>query len=280
MRFWRDNISAIAGAFVIVLVGLPLEANGQEVPDHSTFTELLERIVEEPLVDYEVLMENRGLLDRYIAALGDTDPERLEAAPRDEQLAFWLNAYNACMLHLVADNYPIESGGGGLLQRARNFATGRPDNSVWQIPDVFDGDFCPVAGEERSLDEIEHDIIRPVFQEPRIHFAVNCAAYDCPQLADEAYVGDRLDEQLDRQVKRLMAKSRHFELRDGDPPVLRVNRVLDWFSEDFGGEEGIPEFFAPYLSEEQRSLVSGNDVRVEFFDYDWTLNDVHAEPEN
>lgn len=152
-----------------------------------------------------------ALLDRYVVSLGQTDPERLEAAPRAE---------------------------------------------------------------------IEHDIIRPVFQEPRIHFAVSCAAYDCPQLREEAYVGDRLDEQLDDQVRRLMAVDRHFRIEGGDPPVLRVNRVLDWFSEDFGGEDGIPDFFAPYLSGDERALIEESDVKVEFLHSDWTLNDVHAEPED
>lgn len=171
-------------------------------------------------------------------------------APTNHQLAFWLNAYKACMLQHVADHYPIERDVVGFSQRVRNMATSRPDNSVWWIRNVFDGEFCTVAGEERPPDEIEHEIIRPVFEEPRIHFAVNCAAYDCPQLREEACVGDRLEETLDDPVERLMAMSRHFRVEDGNPPTLRVNRVLDWFSEDFGGEEGIPEFFAPYLSGE------------------------------
>jgi hypothetical protein len=163
-------------------------------------------------------------------------------------------------------------------QRLRTAAARRPQNSVWQIRDVFDGRFCMVAGEERSLDEIEHEIIRPVFREPRIHFAVNCAAYDCPELAEEAYVGERLDEQLERQVRRFMENPRHFRIERGDPPVLRVNRVLDWFDEDFGGREGVPRFFVPYLSPEERAIVLRDDLRVEFFEYDWTLNDVHARP--
>lgn len=264
----------------VIGLGIPGTTAAQDLPDHQIFTELLEEVVVSPLVDYQVLMEHRNLLERYVEALGRTDPARLQAAPRDDQLAFWLNAYNACMLYLVADHYPIERGGVGLGQRMRNMAARRPDNSVWWIRDVFDGRFCLVAGEDRSLDEIEHEIIRPGFQEPRIHFAVNCAAWDCPELREEAYVGDRLGEQLDDQVHRFMARDRHFLIEEGDPPVLRVNRVLDWFSEDFGGEDGIPDFFAPYLSGEERSTVLRDDLRVEFFHYDWTLNDVHAEPED
>jgi len=261
-------------------LGIPGNTAAQGLPDHQDLTELLERVVVSPLVDYRAVMRHRSLLEQYVQALGRTDPARLEAASREDQLAFWLNAYNACMLHLVAEHYPIERGGVGLRQRLRNVAARRPDSSVWWIRDVFDGRFCMVAGRERSLDEIEHEIIRPVFEEPRIHFAVNCAAHDCPELREEAYVGDRLDEQLDDQVARFMALDRHFRIEEGDPPVLRVNRVLDWFSEDFAGKDGIPHFFAPYLPEDERSTVLRDDLRIEFFDYDWTLNDVHAEPED
>ncbi len=275
----RDHSLRFLAALVPLLLLTAGPGQAQSLPDHGAFTELLEEIVETPLVDYQVLMQQRDRLDGYVDALGRTSMSQLESAPTNDQLAFWLNAYNACMLQLVADHYPIERGGVGFSQRVRNMATSRPDNSVWWIRDVFDGEFCTVAGEERSLDEIEHEIIRPVFEEPRIHFAVNCAAYDCPELREEAYVGDRLEEQLDDQVERLMAMSRHFRIEDGNPPTLRVNRVLDWFSEDFGGEEGIPEFFAPYLSGDEREAVLRDDVQVDFFDYDWTLNDVHAEPE-
>jgi len=276
----NDHRTGVLGALALFLLLTAAPVQAQGLPDHGAFTELLEEIVETPLVDYPVLMQHRDRLDRYVDALGRTDMSTLESASTDDQLAFWLNAYNACMLQLVAEHYPIERGSVGLTQRVRNMAASRPDNSVWWIRDVFDGEFCTVAGEERSLDEIEHEIIRPVFQEPRIHFAVNCAAYDCPELREEAYVGDRLDEQLDDQVRRLMETPRHFRIEDGNPPTLRVNRVLDWFSEDFGGEEGIPNFFAPYLSEAERDIVLRDDIQIDYFHYDWTLNDVHAEPED
>ena len=270
----RTSILAI---MAVVLV--PAGAVSQDLPDHGRFTDLLEKVVETPLVDYQEVLELRHALDAYVEELGRTEPASLEGASQNEQLAFWLNAYNACMLRLVADNYPIEPGGVGFRQGARNVAAGRPDNSPWQIRDVFSGDHCMVAGEERSQDEIEHDFIRPIFQDPRIHFAVNCAAWDCPELRPEAYVGARLDEQLDDQVRIFMDQSRHFRIEEGSPTVLHVNQVLDWFSEDFGGEDGIPDFFLPYLSDEEPELLRG-EVQVEFIHYDWTLNDVHTEPED
>jgi len=244
------------------------------LPDHQDFSEVLAEVVEGPLVDYAHLVDDRRGLERYIDALARTDPRTLEAASRNEQLAFWINAYNACMLRLVVDHYPIRPGDAGLFGAIRNRLAGYPENSVWQIRDVFTRSHCPVAGEDRSQDEIEHEIIRPRFEEPRIHFAVNCAARSCPVLWPDAYTGAGLDAELDRAVRNLMDEPEHFRLERGEPATLRLNKVLDWYQEDFGGLEGLKRFFADYLEAEERTVVLRPDTRVEFFEYDWTLNDV------
>ena len=173
------------------------------------------------------------------------------------------------MLRLVAEHYPIEPDG-GLLSRVTNAVAGRPANSVWQIDDVFTRQHCHVAGEDRSQDEIEHEIIRPRFDEPRIHFAVNCAARSCPVLWPEAYTGERLDEQLDRAVRTLVENPDHFRVDEG---TVRMNKVLDWYKEDFGGIDGLRDFFAPYLPAEERAVLNDPDTGISFFEYDWTLND-------
>jgi hypothetical protein len=248
-----------------------------DLPDHAQFTRVLAQVVEVPRVDYAKLRENRAGLDRYLQALADTDRAALDAAPEAEQLAFWINAYNACMLRIVIDNYPIERGRVGLFQRARIAVAGYPPNSVWQIADVFSGKHCPVAGAERSQDEIEHEIIRPTFDEPRIHFAVNCAAVSCPVLWPEAYVAERLDAQLERAVRALVSSPAHFRLvpaSGGTPATLRLNKVLDWYQDDFGGTEGLRAFFLPYLEGRTLETVRDPATPIAFFDYDWTLNDV------
>jgi hypothetical protein len=251
-----------------------LAAATEEPPSHEEFSRILERVVRFPSVDYALLKEERPALERYVAGLGQTDPRALDSAPREVQLAFWINAYNACMLRLVADHYPIEGGGVGLFGFIRNRVAGYPDNSVWQIRDVFTRAHCPVAGRARSQDEIEHEIIRPRFQEPRIHFAVNCAAVSCPPLWPDAYTPAELDRQQDRAVLHLMESPEHFRLEGENPATLTLNKVLDWYSEDFGGPEGLREFFAGYLEGEARERVLRSDTRVRFFEYDWTLNDV------
>ncbi len=264
----------LPGAAVVALLVLPPLLHGQDPPppDHSAFSLVLAQHVRPPSVDYAGLKADVSRLDAYLAELETTDPHALAGASDAVRLAFWINAYNACMLKQVVEHYPIEKAS-GLLNTVRNTVTGRPDNSVWQIDDVFTRSFCGVAGRLRSQDEIEHEIIRPM-GEPRIHFAVNCAARSCPPLAAEAYVPERLDEQLDRAVRGLTTDPEQLTLEAGDPATLRLNKVLDWYGDDFGGPEGLKAFLAPYLPEGQRSVVLLSTTRIAYFDYDWTLNDI------
>jgi uncharacterized membrane protein YdjX (TVP38/TMEM64 family) len=246
-------------------------AGAQNLPRHDAFSEVLSNVVEPPLVDYGRLQASREGLDRYLATLAATDGAALSGASRDAQLAFWLNAYNACMLRLVVDHYPIRKNE-GFFDRLKNTFADRPDNSVWQIADVFTGEHCTIAGEPRSQDEIEHEIIRPM-GDPRIHFAVNCAARGCPPLRAEAYTSDALDAQLDDNVRRFMRDPGHFEL-DREAGRMKLNRVLEWFGDDFGGGDGLRVFFSGYLEDDLRDFVLDTSTKIEFLDYDWVLNDV------
>ena len=242
----------------------------ETLPEHSAFSRVLAHALQAPLVDYAAIKANRSDLDNYLETLANTDPVALASAPQAARLAFWLNAYNACMLQQVVDHYPIQKSS-GLLSRATNAIMDRPANSVWQIADVFKREHCTVAGKKRSQDQIEHEIIRPM-GDPRIHFAVNCAAMSCPPLQSWAYTADALEEQLDGIVRDFMANPVHFELK-ADRSVLTLNKVLDWYGDDFGGAEGLLEFFSKYLVG-QGGALDASHTRVEFFEYDWTLNDV------
>ena len=260
---------------LLALVLIPAGASGQmsgALPDHSAFSDVLERTLDEaPLVDYAGLKADRHSLDTYLESMANTDPDALAAATPSARLAFWINAYNACMLQQVVDHYPIKKNT-GLLSRATNAVMNRPENSVWQIPDVFGREHCLIAGQARSQDQIEHEIIRPM-GDPRIHFAVNCAAMSCPPLQPWAYTAADLDEQLDKIVHAFMSDPVHFDVETGDPSVLRLNKVLDWYGDDFGGTDGLMEFFASYVEGHRDSQI-GPDIKIEFFEYDWTLNDV------
>jgi uncharacterized membrane protein YdjX (TVP38/TMEM64 family) len=271
----RSSTARSAAATLLVVIvaqgwqptSAAAQSAGEPIPTHEAFSSVLADVVRQPVVDYQRLVENRAGLDAYLSVLAGVDPTELAGETREVQLAFWINAYNACMLRLVADHYPIQKDA-GLLARLKNSVAGRPENSVWQIPDVFSAKHCQVAGEPRSQDDIEHVIIRPM-GEPRIHFAVNCAALSCPVMWPEAYEASTLNDQLDRAVSHLVENPAHFAVEGS---TVRLNKVLDWFKDDFGGEEGLRAFMVDYAPAEAAALLA--DAEITFFDYDWTLNDV------
>ena len=254
------------------LLGATAAASAQQLPDHGEFTEVVAAVVVESRVDYAKLAGDDAGLRSYLARLAATDIAAVTNASHEDRLAFWINAYNACMLKRVIEHYPIKKAGG--FHGIKNRAAGRPENSVWQIKDVFTGDHCAVAGKERSQDEIEHEIIRPM-GDPRIHLAVNCAAISCPPLIARAYLGETLDELLQDRVRSFMSDPTHFDVTtEGDKRIVRVNKVLDWFKEDFGDKDGIRAFFAEYADGLYREALQDPDTELKFYDYDWTLNDI------
>ena len=144
------------------------------------------------------------------------------------------------MLKRVIEHYPIKKAGG--FHGLRNRAAGRPENSVWQIEDVFTGDHCRVAGEERSQDEIEHEIIRPMGDGAH-PLRRQLRRVELPPADRPAYLAATLNEQLDERVRAFMMDTEHFDVTtEGDRPTVHVNKVLDWFKEDFGGNN---EGFGP-----------------------------------
>ncbi len=259
----------LLGFFSFLVLAAPLAA--QTLPDHSTFDRALEGVVHGSLVDYAGLQSTRGDLDAYVEELSRTDAQALASASREAVLAFWINAYNACALKLVIDHYPIKKA--SFPSSLVKTLAGVPANSIRQIADTWKREFCPVAGKDRALDEIEHEIIRPM-GEPRIHFAVNCASRSCPVLAPTAYKAETLDNDLDQAVQRFIGDATQYRLERGDPPVFRVNKILDWYGDDFGGREGVIEFLAAHAPDDDKTFLrNARAPRLEFSDYDWTLND-------
>lgn len=220
--------------------------------DHSLFDELLEKYVKNGRVDYQGIKSEEQKLDQYLALLDATDPEKLS---RNEQFAFYMNAYNAYTIKLIVENYPVES----IKDLGSLFST------PWKK------EIVKIGGEVYNLDNIEHDILRPQFQDPRVHFAINCAAKDCPPLYPEAFWADRLDQQLDRSTHAFLNNPEKTYL-DGN--TLYVSSIFKWFTEDFDND---PLSFVLKYAEGnfKRELEAKKDsIKVKYLSYDWSLNEV------
>lgn len=220
-------------------------------------------------VDYAGFQAERGDLDAYLAQLSAVRNKDFSRWSQEQRLAFLINAYNAFTVQLILSRYPdiasIRDLGGFL-------------RSPWKRR------FFTLLGASRHLDELEHELIRApgVYDEPRIHFAVNCASIGCPMLRHEAYVAERLDAQLNDAMRRFLTdRSRNrFESEQG---LLRVSKIFDWYEEDFIDPARITTSIEQYLQHQARLLADSpealtrlkkGDFRIRFLDYDWRLNDI------
>ena len=217
-------------------------------------------------VRYRGFAVDRAALKAYLDSLSRVTPADYAGWDKPQQLAFLINAYNAFTVEKVLTRYPD-------LKSIRDFGTvfGNP----WKDR------FFMLLGKSQNLDGIEHDTIRAPggFEEPRIHFAVNCASIGCPALREEAYIANRLEAQLEDQTRRFLADRSRNRFAAG---TLEVSRIFDWYAKDFSvGGKGIaspPQFFAKYADlladrEEDRQAVRGGRLPIRYLDYDWALND-------
>ena len=229
-------------------------AEGPEeiVFDHSDFDALLKLHVDDAgLVDYAVLKQAPAELDAYLAALAQAPFDQLG---RNEKLALLLNAYNAFTLRLILDHFPLDS------------IKDIPDDQRWKAKRFL------LAGRVYSLNALEHEQIRPNFKEPRVHFALVCAALGCPPLRAEAFVGARLEEQLQNQSQHVHSDERWFRF-DPEQRSLKLTSLYDWYADDFRQAAGsVAAFAARYSNGLKQALDSGDDVSVDYLPYDWKLN--------
>jgi len=224
---------------------------------HFGYYEILRKNVSEGKVNYRRLKDkSRPVLERYLQSLATENPEGpvWQRASRDAKLAFWLNAYNACVISGVIEHYPdIES--------------------VQDVPGFFDEKRWLVAGEKRSLNEMENEIIRPGFKDPRIHFVLVCAAQSCPPLQPYAMLDTDLQEKLERITREVVNDDRYVRI-DETTKKLRLTRLMSWYEQDFIDKDGSLEaFLLRYLEEPARSQLEQGGYTIEFMAYDWALND-------
>jgi len=235
------------------------------------------------LVHYAGLKADRADLDAYCRAIARTDPERLARRGRKQRIAFWINAYNALTLKAIIDHYPIRAG----ALRSLRF----PADSIRQIPGVWDKLQFLVAGRKMTLNQIEHEVLRRKFREPRIHVALVCAARGCPPLRNEPYDGARLDAQLADQARRFFADPARFRI-DRAAGRVYLSSIFKWYGEDFvaryapaegfaGHEQPLRaslNFAARHLPKADAEYLAGGKYRVSYLDYDWSLNERKTPP--
>ena len=252
----------------------PANADAAFDPSFAAYGRLLRHVVHDARVDHLALKADRAPLDAIVASFDDPATHGEASWPRDERLAFWINAYNVFTLRTIVDHYPIRG----------SWFSFAPKNSIRQIDGAWTTLTWRAAGRAVSLDQIEHEILRPLFKEPRVHFAINCASKSCPPLAAEPYVAARLEAQLDEAGRRYLGSSYGLQV-SGDN--LKVTSILKWYGNDF-----IERFASTVASEQPEAVraVLGAVVRfgpptaaalaktvrarVTFLPYDWSLNDV------
>ncbi len=240
--------------------------------DHSELDALLKKHGRGDRIDYAALKTDRTALDGYLDRIAKLPADAVAKMERAEQMAFWINAYNAWTLRTIVDAYPIAGSGLSGLRF--------PKNSIRQLSDPW-GTKHPIAGAQRSLDDLEHKILRAQFKDPRIHSAVNCASVGCPPLRLEAFAAATLEAQLDDQMRKFLADPKR-NLVDPAKKKIELSSIFDWFGEDFGtkatgaaGERALLAWIEKYGKPEWKEFLSKFDPDdVDFLDYDWALNDV------
>jgi hypothetical protein len=219
--------------------------------DNSIYAGLLKKHVKAGRVGYDGFKGDEALLDSYLAILSGVDADNLS---RNAGFAFYINAYNAFTIKLILTNYP------GI-------------NSIKEIGSFFSNPwskkFISLEGRTVSLDHIEHDILRPRFKDPRIHFAINCAARGCPPLSNTPYGAKDLEAHLDKMTRSFVNNPNQTSLKG---ETLYISKIFKWFEEDFN--DNPLAFIRQYATDEFRSKLdrAGSKIKISYLDYDWTLN--------
>jgi len=236
-----------------MLAILTPQAGAESRVDNRLYAELLGKHTHDGLVDYASFKTEHPKLKAYLAYLAGINPDDLS---RDDAFAYYINLYNAATIDLVLENYPgIDSikDIGGIF--------GNP----WKI------EFITLKGKKVHLDHVEHVILRPLYKDPRLHFAVNCASLGCPPLHAKPFEGQTLDATLDKLTRQNMADPAHTRLEGNN---LYVSKVFDWFGEDWGKTEDKVAFVQNYSSREQAAEIDklGARLNLKYSEWDWTLN--------
>ncbi|PNQ75465.1 DUF547 domain-containing protein [Hanstruepera neustonica] len=211
--------------------------------DHNLWTSFLQKHVSiTGQVDYKNILADDTELKAYIQQLNNNTPNKNWS--KNETLAYWINAYNALTIDLILRNYPVKS--------------------IKDIKDPWDQKYYSFNGQMLSLNQIEHDILRKM-DEPRIHFAIVCASESCPKLLNEAYVTNKLEEQLTNATKTFVNDNSKNIIRSNQ---LELSKIFKWFTKDFKQQGSLIDFLNQYSA-----VPISDDAKISYLEYNWDLND-------
>ena len=230
-----------------------IEQAAASTDGHAIWAELLNKYVKPNGVDYAGFKSEEEKLDQYLKVLEHTD---LKTLSREEKFAYYINAYNAWTIKLILSAYPG-------IKSIKDLGTFL--KSPWEKK------FVRIDGDELTLDDIEHHILRPRFKDPRVHFAINCSAASCPPMSSQPYWGSSLDLQLDQATRSFINEPNSYRLEGN---AFYVSRIFKWFAEDFNHD--VVGFYLKYAQDDlKKKLTAKKDaLEVKYLDYDWSLNDV------
>ena len=245
--------------FIIILFlsgcsGFESPSSDAQSISHQIWDGLLtEHVSADGWVDYSAFKKDTILLQKYLDLLSSNPPNEATWT-KNEQLAYWINAYNAFTVKLIVDNYPIKS-----------ITELHPQPYIPMVNTVWHRNFFKIGGTTMNLDAIEHKILRKKFNEPRIHFAIVCASYSCPKLRNEAFTGDKVEAQLkDQAMNFINDPKRNIIQKD----KIKLSKIFKWFNRDFTKNESLISFLNQYSE-----VKIDKDATIGYMKYNWSLNE-------
>ena len=232
----------------------PLVNSNSKPVSHQLWTDALQKYVSaEGNVNYKALKNDRAQFDAYLNLLRSAHPN--DSWQKNEQLAYWINAYNAFTVKLILNNYPVKSirDIGGLIK-------------IPGVQSAWDIEFIKIEGRKYSLGFIEHKILLKEFNEPRIHFAINCASHSCPKLIQDAYTAVKLETQLTGAAKSFLADTEKNTIL---PDKIEISKIFDWYKADFTKNGSLISFLNKYSP-----IKINEDAKVSYTEYNWDLNEL------
>lgn len=220
--------------------------------NHKQWSVLLKKHVNKKGdVNYKGFIGDAAAMDSYLKLLSDNPPD--SSLSKNEKFAYWINAYNAFTVKLITENYPLKS--------IKDLGSTATKNSPW------DKKFFKIGGKEMTLNNIEHDILRKQFNDPRLHFAINCASYSCPKLLNKAFEAATLNKQLDERAVDFLNDTTKNNITTSS---AKLSSILLWYEQDFT-KTGITKI--EYINKYSRVKILAG-TKVEYLKYNWELNEL------